>query len=225
MAKKEKPEEVVEVVENTLSRTEQYIEDNQKSLTIIVLAIVVIVGGYLGFQKFIVEPQEKEAAGLMFQAEHLFEIDSFRIALEGDNGFLEIADGYSLTKVGNLANYYAGVCYLQLGEYENAIDYLNQFSSDDEILMTMSISSIGDANIELGNIDDAISYYKKASERKPNNFITPMLLMKLGLAYESQDNLNDALITYNKIQSEYSDSNEGRNIRKYIAKIEYKLEK
>ena len=225
MAKKEKPEEVVEVVENTLSRTEQYIEDNQKSLTIIVLAIVVIVGGYLGFQKFIVEPQEKEAAGLMFQAEHLFEIDSFRIALEGDNGFLEIADGYSLTKGGNLANYYAGVCYLQLGEYENAIDYLNQFSSDDEILMTMSISSIGDANIELGNIDDAISYYKKASERKPNNFITPMLLMKLGLAYESQDNLNDALITYNKIQSEYSDSNEGRNIRKYIAKIEYKLEK
>ena len=225
MAKKEKPEEVVEVVENTLSRTEQYIEDNQKSLTIIIMAIVLIVGGYLGFQKFIVEPQEKEAAELMFQAEHLFEIDSFRIALEGDNGFLEIADNYSLTKVGKLANYYAGVSYLQLGEYENAIDYLNQFSSDDEILMTMSISAIGDANNELGNIDDAISYYKKASERKPNKFITPMLLMKLGLAYESQSNFSDALIAYNKIQSDYSDSNEGRNIRKYIAKIEYKLEK
>ena len=225
MAKKEKPEEVVEVVENTLSRTEQYIEDNQKSLTIIVLAIIVIVGGYLGFQRFIVEPQEKEAAELMFEAEHLFEIDSFRIALESDNGFLEIADNYSLTKVGNLANYYAGVCYLQLGEYDNAIEYLNQFSSDDEVLMTMSIGAIGDANNELGNSSDAISYYKKASERNPNKFITPMMLMKLGLAYESQNQLDDALKAYKQIQSEYSNSNEGRNIRKYIAKIEYKLEK
>ena len=222
---KEKPEEVVEVVENTLSRTEQYIEDNQKSLTIIVLAIVVIVGGYLGFKRFIVEPQEKEAAALMFEAEHNFAIDSFRVALESENGFLEISDSYGLTKVGNLANYYAGICYLQLGEFENAIEYLNKFSSDDEILMTLSISAIADANMELGEIDDAISYYKKASERKPNKFITPMILMKLGETYEAQNDFESALGVYEKIQSEYSDSNEGRNIQKYIAKIEYKLDK
>jgi tetratricopeptide (TPR) repeat protein len=221
--KKERPEEVVEVVENTLSRTEQYIEDNQKSLTIIVLAIVIIVGGYLGFKKFIVEPQEKEAAALIFEAEHYFAIDSFRVALESENGFLEISDSYGLTKVGTLANYYAGICYLQLGEFENAIEYLNKFSSDDEMLMTLSINAIADANMQLGNIDDAVSYYKKASERKPNKFITPMILMKLGQTYEDLNDNKNALSVYKKIQSEYSDSNEGRNIRKYIAKMEYKL--
>jgi TolA-binding protein len=228
--KKEKPEEVVEVVENTLSRTEQYIEDNQKSLTIIVLAIVVIIGGYLGFQKFIVEPQEQEAASMMFVAEHNFQLDSFNLALNGDAandiaGFLDIADEYSLTKVGNLANYYAGMSYLQIGEFENAIEYLNKFNADDEIVMTMAIIGIGDANSELGNIDDAISYYKKASERDPNNFATPYALMKLGMIYESQGKTEKALAAYKKIQTEYSTSNEGKNIRKNIARLEYKLGK
>lgn len=228
--KKEKPEEVVEVVENTLSRTEQYIEDNQKSLTIIILAIVVIVGGYLGFQKFIVEPQEQEAASLMFVAEHNFELDSFNLALNGDAsndiaGFLDIADEYSITNVGNLANYYAGISYLQIGEFEKAIEYLNKFNADDEILMTMAIVGIGDANSELGNIDDAISYYKKASERKVNNFSTPYALMKLGMIYETQGKKEEALVAYKKIQSEYSTSNEGGNIRKNIARLEYDLGK
>jgi len=228
--KKEKSEEVVEVVENTLSRTEQYIEDNQKSLTIIVLAIVVIVGGYLGFQKFIVEPQEQEASSLMFVAEHNFELDSFNLALNGDAandiaGFLDIADEFSITKVGNLANYYAGISYLQMGEFENAIEYLNKFNSDDEVVMTMAIVGIGDANSELGNIDDAISYYKKASERRANNFATPYALMKLGMIYETQGKNEEALVAYKKIQSEYSASNEGKNIRKNIARLEYKLDK
>jgi tetratricopeptide (TPR) repeat protein len=214
----------LEAVEVTLSKTEQYIEDNKKSLSIIIGVIILIVGGYLGFQRFVVEPQEKEAAEQIFMAEHFFETDSFNLVLNGTGeylGVLEIADEYSITKAGNLANYYAGMSYLHLGQFEEAIEYLKQFNSDDEIVMTMAIAGIGDANMELGNVDDAISYYVKATERKPNKFVTPMMLMKLGLAYESQKEYAKALEAYETIQKEYSKSNEGRNIRKYIARAKF----
>ncbi len=214
----------LEAVEVTLSKTERYIEDNKKSLSIIIGVIIVIIGGYLGFKKFIVEPQEKEASEQIFMAEHFFETDSFNLTLNGNGeylGVLEIADEYSITKAGNLANYYAGMSYLHLGKFDEAIEYLKQFNSDDEIVMTMAIAGIGDANMELGNVDDAISYYVKASERKTNKFVTPMMLMKLGLAYESQKEYSKALETYEKIQKEYSKSNEGRNIRKYIARAKF----
>ena len=214
----------LEAVEVTLSKTERYIEDNKKSLSIIIGVIIVIIGGYLGFKKFIVEPQEKEASEQIFMAEHFFETDSFNLTLNGNGeylGVLEIADEYSITKAGNLANYYAGMSYLHLGQFEEAIEYLKQFNSDDEIVMTMAIAGIGDANMELGNIDDAISYYVKATERKTNKFVTPMMLMKLGLAYEGQKEFSKALETYEKIQKEYSKSNEGRNIRKYIARAKF----
>jgi len=214
----------LEAVEVTLSKTERYIEDNKKSLSIIIGVIIVIIGGYLGFKKFIVEPQEQEATEQIFMAEHYFDTDSFNLALNGTGeylGVLEIADEYSITKAGNLANYYAGMSYLHLGEFENAIEYLKKFNSDDEIVMTMAIAGIGDANMELGNTEDAISYYVKATERKPNKFVTPMMLMKLGLAYESTKNYAKALETYEKIQQEYSKSNEGRNIRKYIARAKF----
>jgi len=219
-------EDSFEAVESTLTRTERYIEENKKSLSIIVAAIVLIIGGYLGFNKYVVEPQEEEAASQMFMAEHYFAIDSFKVALNGTGeypGFLEIADEYSITKSGNLANYYAGVCYLKLGQYEDAIESFKKFNSDDEMVMTLALSSIGDAYLELGNTEDAISYYKKASERKPNKFITPMILFKLGTIYESVNNYEAALEAYKKIQSEYPKSSEGRNIRKYVARAKYKV--
>lgn len=211
----------LEAVEVTLSKTEKYIEDNKKSLSIIIGVIILIVGGYLSFQKFVVEPQEEEASSQIFMAEHFFETDSFNLTLNGNGeylGVLEIADEYSITKSGNLANYYAGLSYLHLGEFENAIEYLKKFNSNDQIFMTQAIKCIGDANMELGNTDEAISYYVKASERKPNKFITPRLLMKLGAAYESNKEFDKALTAYETIQTEYSKSSEGRNIRKHIAR-------
>lgn len=229
MSKKDKvsvEESGLETIEVTLSRTERYIEDNKKSLSIIILAIVVIVGGYLGFQKFVIAPQEKDASSQMFMAEHFFETDSFRLALEGRGeyeGVIYIAEEFGLTKAGNLANFYAGMSYLHLGEYENAIEYLKKFASDDENVMTMAVVGIGDANMELGNIEDAISYYVKASERKTNKFTTPFVLLKLGMAYENNNDYEKALATYEIIQEKYSKSNEGRNIRKYIARAEYNL--
>ena len=143
--KKGKTDKQLAQIEETLSKTEQYIEDNQKSLLIIVGSIVAIIAIYLGFNNFYLDPLEQEAHADMFIAEMYFEKDSFNLALNGDGqylGFLDVADEYSLTKAGNLANYYSGLCYLYTAQYEDAIDYLSSFSSDDIILSTLSLGCI-----------------------------------------------------------------------------------
>jgi tetratricopeptide (TPR) repeat protein len=219
----------IELVENALSKTEQFIEDNKKVLTIIVIAIVVIVGGYLGYTKLYVAPMEDEAKSQMFVAEQYFEKDSFKLAINGDGnylGFLGIIDQYGVTKAGNLAEYYAGIAYLHLGQFQQAIDHLKNFSTDDEMIAPVAIGAIGDAYLELHNNSDAISYYKKAIEKaSENKFLAPIYLMKLGFAYETDNNYKLALETYQKIDNEYAKTNEGRNVEKYIQRAKLKLGK
>ncbi|MFP4365955.1 MAG: tetratricopeptide repeat protein, partial [Bacteroidales bacterium] len=121
--KKTSAEEPIEGVENLLSKTEHYIEENQKSLTIIVTAIVIVVLGYLGYRNLYVAPLEEEARSQIYMAERYFEQDSFYLALYGDGnypGFADIIDDYSVTKTANLAHYYAGISYLRIEEYQNA---------------------------------------------------------------------------------------------------------
>ncbi len=223
MAKgKNQNREVVDDVENALTRTEQYIEENQKSLMIIVAAIIVIVGGYLGYQRFLVTPQEKEASAQMFMAERYFEQDSFRLALNGDGmnyGFLDIIDEYGITKSANLASYYAGISYLNLGEYEEAIDYLKDFDSSDEMVGPVSIGAMGDAHVELGEYDKALNMYKKAASKASNEFLSPIYLMKAGILYEEIGEYDKALEVYQEIEKEYKESREGRQIEKYIARV------
>jgi len=223
MAKK-KSDGNFEIVEDALSKTEQYIEDNQKSLSIIVAAIVIIVGGYLAYNKLYIKPLQEEALANVFFAEQYFGQDSFNLALNGDGnnlGFLDIIDEYGITKVGNLANYYAGISYLRLGDYESAIEYLKSFDTDDFMLEPVSLGSIGDANMELENTDEALNYYLKAAEFE-NEFTTPIYLMKAGLAYEKLGDYENALKLYEKIDVEYEKSNEGRYIKKYIQRAKMK---
>lgn len=212
-----------ESVENALSKTEHYIEENQKSLTIIILAIVVIIGGYLGYKRFIVAPQEDEASAQMWMAEQYFAKDSFNLALNGDGndlGFLNIIEDYSITKSANLAHYYSGICYLHMGEFERAIEYLKKFESKDKMVAPIAYGAIGDAYVELNNLSDALTFYKKAANDFTNNFTTPLYLMKVGFVYEQQGKFDDALDVYKRIQSEFPNSTEGRQIEKYIAQAE-----
>ncbi|OFY88341.1 MAG: hypothetical protein A2236_01030, partial [Bacteroidetes bacterium RIFOXYA2_FULL_33_7] len=210
MAKETKDSESLEAVESALSKTEQYIEDNQKSLTIIVLAIIIIVGGYLAYQKFYVKPLEEEAKNEIFVAEQYFAKDSFNLAVNGRDGefsgFIEIADDYSVTKIGNLANYYAGISYLKLGKFNEAIEYLSEFDSDDEMLAPIANGAIGDAYLELGNDNEAISFYEKAITISTNDFTTPIYLLKVGQVYEKQNNLDKALKAYERIETEFAKS-------------------
>lgn len=170
MAKKtDKTEERIVAVEEAFSKTEQFIEKNQKIILIVVGAIIVVVLGYFGFKRIYLAPREKEAQSQMFMAEKYFETDSLTKALKGDGnylGFLDIIDQYKFTRSANLSHYYAGICYLKKGEFQNAIDQLNKFSSGDELVGPMAIGAIGDAYMELNNTDKAIDYYLKAANKK-----------------------------------------------------------
>jgi len=208
-------------IEETLTKTEQYIEDNQKSLTIIVGAIIAIISIYLGFTNFYLEPLEQEAHADMYMAEIYFEKDSFNLALNGDGqylGFLDIADEYGLTNAGNLANYYAGLCYLHTAQFEDAIEYLSDFSSDDIILSTLALGCIGDAYLELEDNSSALKYYEKAADNASNDFTTPRYLMKQAIVLEMDEEYEDALEMYNQIKEDYSKSQIAQDIDKYIAR-------
>jgi TolA-binding protein len=213
-------------VENALSRTEQYIEENQKSLTIIILAIVVVVAGYLGYKKFYLEPANADAQASMFVAENYFEQDSFQLALDGDGanyGFLDVIDEFSITKAANLAHYYAGVCYMRTGDFEEAIDHLEKFDAEDIMIASLALGALGDCNLELGNKKEAASFYLKAGARKKNSFTSPIFLKKAGLVLEDLQEYEKALKAYNTIKKDYPDTDEGKVIDKYITALETRM--
>ena len=224
MAKKRnKTEDQFAQIEETLSKTEQYIENNQENLVRIVGAVVVVIALFIGYQKLYIAPMEKEAQVDMFMAELYFQKDSFNLALNGDGqylGFLDIADEYSSTKPGKLANYYAGLSYLNTGDFENAIEYLDDFSSDDIILSSLALGCIGDAYMELEDSDNALSYYEDAASYTDNEFTTPRYMLKQAMIHESNGNYTHALALYKKIEVDYKFSREGNGIEKYIARAE-----
>ncbi|MFH1160638.1 MAG: tetratricopeptide repeat protein [bacterium] len=220
-----KTEERIHSVEEALSKTEAFIEKNQKIILIVVGVLIVGVLGYFGFRKYYLEPKEKEAQEQMFMAEMYFEQDSLSKALNGDGnylGFLDIIDQYGLTKSANLAKYYTGISYLKLGDFENAITYLKKFDGDDKVAGPMATGAIGDAYMELDQVDEAIGYYLDAADQSNNEVTAPLFLMKAGMAYDIQGNFKKALELYKRVKAEYPRSFEATEIDKYISYMEGK---
>ncbi|MEY1638085.1 tetratricopeptide repeat protein [Tenuifilum osseticum] len=220
--KKQQTTDTVESIDNALTRTEQFIEQNQKSLTIIVAAILAIVAIYFGYKKLYLQPKENEASSQIFQAQYYFEQDSFRLALygnENDLGFATIADRYGMTRTGNLANYYAGICLRELGEYQKAIDYLKKFDAGDQMVTPIAYGAIGDCYVELNKLKDAAKFYVKAANYEKNDFTTPIFLKKAGMVYEELKQYDKALNLYNIIKNDFTKSIEARDIEKDIARI------
>lgn len=210
-------------VEEAFSKTELYIEQNKKSLSIIAIAIVALVGGYFAYKNWYVAGEETKARVEMFKAEALFEKDSLDKAMNGDLktgsiGFTQIADDYSITPSGNLAEYYLGICYLRKGQYQEAIEHLEEFNSKDQIVAPIATGAIGDANMELGKTDEAISFYIKAAEQCNNKFSTPIYLKKAAMANEEKKNYADAVKLYERIKNEFAETSEGRDIEKYLVR-------
>ena len=223
----ESTEKKVESFEEALTRTEQFIEDNQKILTIIVGVIVVIVVGFTFFKKMVVLPKYKEALSQMYVAEDYFEKDSFNLALNGDGnnlGFLDIIDQYKITKAANLAKYYAGISYLHLGQYDDAIDYLSHFHSSDLMVSVVALGAVGDAYMQLDNKEKALEYYLKAANKSKADFVTPIYLMKAGEVMENLKQYDKALEAYTEIKNKYPKSDESRNIDKYITRVKLSKE-
>lgn len=210
---------------------EVFYEKNKKAITYGGGAILAIVALFSFYKFYWLPGQQKEASNEAFFAQTYFEKDSFLVALNGGlnvqtadgpktmMGFKDIADNYSATKTGKLANYYAGICLLRTGKFEEAIEYLEKFDGHDEMLAPVAIGAIGDANMELNKVDEAIKFYLKAAEKSSNSFTTPLYLKKAAFAYEQKANYTEALATYERLKNEYSKSTEAREVDKYIARV------
>lgn len=222
MAKNKKDEnpQTITNVEQTLSKTEHFLEENYKTL-IIGLGVLVALVGIVWLGKLYLSNRNNEAQSQMYQAERYLEMDSLKLALNGDGnylGFIDIAKDYKFTSSGNLALYSAGICNLHLGNYQEAIDYLNKYSKKDKVLGSLAIGATGDAYVELGNLETGISKYIEAADFAKNSFNTPVYLMKAAELYELSENYSEALKVYERIESEYPESTEGTTIDKYIAR-------
>ena len=220
--KNKNQEDQLKTIEESLTKAEMYVEKNKNNLMVIVLAIAVGFSAFFAYDRFYVQPNEENAATEMYMAEKNFELGKYQEALDGDEqfaGLLEIIESYGGTSSGNLAEYYAGLSYLKLGDAEAAIDHLDNFSSDDEMLAPIAKGAIGDAFSELGQNEEALNYYITAAEMRTNDFTTPVFLMKAANAAYSLENKKQALSLYTRIQDEFASSREGQNIGKYIARI------
>ncbi|MCW3104317.1 MAG: hypothetical protein JWO09_2757 [Bacteroidetes bacterium] len=221
MSKEIKDAPIVDV-EEAFSKTELFLENNKKSLAIIIGAIAVLVGGYFAYKYWYVAGEEAKAQTEMFKAEQYFEKDSLEKAMNGDGnmalGFAQIVEDYSITPSGNLAEYYLGMCLLKKGQYEEAITHLEAFDGKDQIVGPIATGAIGDANLELGKTEEAISFYLKAAEQNSNHFTTPIYLKKAAMANEDKGNYADAVKIYERIQNEFPETMEGKDMEKYIAR-------
>lgn len=219
-------DERLENVEGALNRTEQWFENNSKTLIIALIAIIVVTLGVIGYLKYIKAPRELKAQDEMFMAQRYFQMDSLNLALNGDGnfyGFLDIIDNYGSTKAGNIAHYYAGICYLNLGDFESAIAQLKKFSGKDEIVTAMAIGAMGDAYMEIGDQQKAANQYNKAAKVRTNDFTTPIFMLKAAQTYEMMGDYKNALQGYELLKKEYPLSQESRDIDKYIGRVKEKL--
>jgi len=218
-------------VDPSLEGIQLFYEKNKRLINPIGGGLLAVVAAFCFFKFYYLPEQEKEALNEIYWAESLMEKDSFNLALKGGimvnspdgqktmMGFEQIANDYSMTKTGNLANYYAGVCYMRSGKFEEAIDYLSKYSGNDEIVAAIAVGAIGDCNMELNRIDDAIKYYLKAADMRSNGFTTPLYLKKAGFAYEQKGEYAGALKAYERIKKEFSRSNEAREAEIAVARV------
>ena len=216
------PIENTEAFNETLSKSEEFINNNKNKITSAIGVVVLIILGFSVFSYF-KDNQNNSAQEEMYQAVYYFEKDSLVQALNGDGnnyGFLEIIDEYSLSDAANLSKFYAGASYLKLGNYENAINYLSDFSSSDLLVQARAYSLIGDAYVEISDFDNAIYYFKKASSENPNEYFTPNYLLKLALVYEELGDLELALDAYEEIIEDFKNSPEYQTSVKNKSRIE-----
>lgn len=224
--------EVFNTLDETANKAEDWVAKNQKIILGVVGAIAVATLGYFFYNKFMVEPKEEDALDNIYLAQSYFNdalnntqaADSlFTLALngaEGKLGFVGVAEEYSGTKTGNLANYYAGMSYLHLKDFQKAETFLLKFKSDDVFLQAATYGALGDAYSELNKVEDAISYYKKAADANENDYTTPRFLNKAAQLSLLNNKKEEAHSLFVKIKENYENSREAMNIDMYIAMTE-----
>ena len=223
MAKKENQQEAA--VAEAVSKTEQFFQQNGKNVVIaLVVVVLLVVGGYL-YKSLVIDSNEQKASEMIVEAQDRFagENPDFALALNGDEngaGFLEVAEQYGSTAAGNIANHYAGICYLRLGDLENAEKYLAQYDAVDElageVVNAQNLGLRGDIAVEKGEYEAAVALYKKAVAASENIFTAPLYLYKQVLAYAALGNKAEAQKCFEALQSNYPMSAEVRDAEKVL---------
>ena len=224
--------EVFNTLDDSANKAEEFVEKNQKNIFIIIGVVAAFALIYLVYQQFIVKPKQGEAMNEMYQAQKFFneavtstvgQDSLYNLALkggEGKLGLVDIADQYSGTAAGNLANYYAGMAYLNTKKYQEAIDYLDEFESEDEALAPLAKGAIGDAYAQTNEKSNALDYYKKAANLRQNEFTTPTYLFKAGVTALDMGDASEALELLNKIKDNYPNSPEATQAEVFIGKAQ-----
>ncbi|MDE5944349.1 MAG: soluble NSF attachment family protein [Rikenella sp.] len=220
-----------QIIEQSLGRFELFIERNGKLLLMLLGAVVLVVGGYFSYKYLYQAPRAEKASAEMFEAQNYFARDSFALALNGNasfDGFLTIADRYGNTPQGNLARHYAGLCYLHMGEFQQAIDAFKSYkavggNAAGVIIAAENLGLTGDAYVELGQLDEGVKYYERAAAYNDNVGTTPVYLKKAGMVNEKLGNLARALEQYETVRNNYPQSMQARDIEKFIARVQQQL--
>jgi TolA-binding protein len=216
--------ESAEALQNQFNKSEEFVKKNRTVLIGVAAGIVLVAAG-IWFWKDSSAKSEQEAAKAIYVSEDYFRKDSLDVALNGDGvnmGLLKIAEKYKGTKAGALANYYIGAIQLNKGKFAEAAKSFEEYNTDAFLVQARAYVLAGDAYSEQGKSKEAIEYYTKATESEPNKEFTPDYLVKLGLAYEDANNVADAVLTYEKIMSEYPSYAMIDDVKKYHARLLYK---
>ena len=206
-----------------LDRVVDYKEKYGRQTLYALAVLLVLVLGYIGYKYVVQEPNETKATEAMFRAEYYYRADSTRLALNGDNlnaGFLKIISKYSGTKAAHLAAFYAGSCYIKMGDFKNAVKYLKDFSTPALQVQSRADGLLGDAYSELGEKDQAIEAYKKAGTVfDKDDILSSEYIFRAGYLYESMNKPKEAVEMYQLIKDKYPGSQRGLDIDKYLARL------
>ena len=207
-------------VEDALTQSEAFLIKYKNAIIGGVVAVIIIVAGFIMYKNLYAEPREEKAQAALFKGQEYFEQDAYEQALNGDSigyvGFLKVADEYSGTKAANLAKAYAGICYAQLGKYEEAVKMLDSFNGKDQMVAPAILGAAGNCYAQLGQLDKAASTLLSAADKADNNTLSPIFLMQAGEILVKQGKYDDAVNAYTKIKDKYFQSYQAMDIDKYI---------
>lgn len=207
-------------VEDALTQSEAFLIKYKNAIIGGVVAVIIIVAGFIMYKNLYAEPREEKAQAALFKGQEYFEQDAFEQALNGDSigytGFLKVADDYSGTKAANLAKAYAGICYAQLGKYEEAVKMLDSFNGKDQMVAPAILGAAGNCYAQLGQLDKAASTLLSAADKADNNTLSPIFLIQAGEILVKQGKYDDAVNAYTKIKDKYFQSYQAMDIDQYI---------
>ena len=207
-------------VEDALTQSEAFLIKYKNAIIGGVVAVIIIVAGFIMYKNLYAEPREEKAQAALFKGQEYFEQDAYEQALNGDSigytGFLKVADDFSGTKAANLAKTYAGICYAQLGKYEEAVKMLDSFNGKDQMVAPAILGAAGNCYAQLGQLDKAASTLMSAADKADNNTLSPIFLMQAGEILVKQGKYDDAVDAYTKIKDKYFQSYQAMDIDKYI---------